>query len=303
MFTYLTKRLSGFCAVRLVLAGLHLLLGTMGISSPSVGVGSGQKVSVCHRDGSHSYSSKLDDQGRDKKNVGSGPVQSSGPGYVQHEAVSTSAGSGSEKDSAQPEDPVRRLLRSMGIQYSSLERKVEVKGWVNMQRGPVEVFACAPGGKTHEAVVVLDCAPRGLHAGLLALGLKPGSPVQFGPKGETKPPSGDRVDVKVRWSDPEGKEHEARAEDWIWDEKRKKPMAHASWIFAGSYMQNEAGQEGPGSYAADMVKSLVTTYYDPTTILENPALDANDDTVYSANERAVPAVKTPIVVTFSPAKN
>ena len=54
------------------------------------------------------------------------------------------------------------LLAGMGIRVHRASRSIEVAGWVNMQTGLVEVFACAPEGKTHESVVVvLDCLPSG----------------------------------------------------------------------------------------------------------------------------------------------
>jgi hypothetical protein len=200
------------------------------------------------------------------------------------------------------EDDFHKLLAGMGVHFFGVEKKVEVNGWVNMQKGLVEVFACAPQGKTHEAVVVLDCVPSGLHAGLLALDLEPGSPVEFGTQAEYKAPTGDLVEIEIRWRDAQGAEHVAHAEDWVWDEKRKEPMQRAPWIFAGSFMQPVSGSSDAVTFAADYVKSLATTYHDASSILENPEADGIDDTVYFANEKAVPAVGTPITAIFRAAK-
>lgn len=196
------------------------------------------------------------------------------------------------------EDEFQTLLAGMGVKFLPAEKKLEVSGWVNMQKGLVEVFACAPQGKTHEAVVVLDCVPSGLHAGLLALGLQPGTPVEFGTGDKYKPPTGDAVEVTVRWKDASGAEQVAYAEDWVWDEKRHAAMQRAPWIYAGSFMQPVSGKSDAETFAADYVKSLVTTYHDASSILENPELDGIDDTVYFSNEKAVPAVGTPITAVF-----
>lgn len=200
------------------------------------------------------------------------------------------------------EEAFKKLLGSMGVQYLAEQRRVEIAGWVNMQKGLVEVFACAPEGKTHEAVVVLDCVPSGLHAGLLALGLEPGTPVEVGTEGEYKLPTGDRVQVRVRWTGADGNEHTVRAEDWVRNEKEGRPMKPGAWIFAGSFMQPVSDNPEESTYAANYVKSLVTTYHDASSILENPHSEGVDDTVYYANEKAVPAVGTPVTVVFVPAK-
>jgi hypothetical protein len=187
------------------------------------------------------------------------------------------------------------------VKYFASEKRLEVAGRVNMQKGLVEVFACAPGGKTHESVVVLDCVPSGLHAGLLAMGLKPGKPVEEGTEAEYKPPTGDGVEIQVRWTSGD-RQATARAEDWVWNERDAAPMKHGAWVFAGSFMQEPTGNPEEATFAANYVKSLVTTYHDATSILENPFPEGRDDTVYYANERAVPAVGTPVTVVFTPAR-
>jgi hypothetical protein len=218
------------------------------------------------------------------------------------EPAPTSAHNPPAHDSeSEADEKVAGLLASLGIRLFSAERALEVDGWINMQRGLIEVFACAPEGKTHESVLVLDCVPSGLHAGLLALGLEPGTPAEAGTQSEYMKPEGPGVRVDVRWSDEAG-EHVARAEDWIWSEKDGAPMVPCAWVFAGSFLQPVPGAD-EAAYAADSVKSLITTYHDATSILENPYLDGIDDTVYFANERAVPAVGTPVTVVLSPAQD
>ncbi len=194
-----------------------------------------------------------------------------------------------------------KLLAGMGVRFLPKERRLEISGWVNMQKGLVEVFACTPDGKTHESVVVLDCVPSGLHAGLLALGLAAGTPVEGGTEADYKPPAGPKVLVQVRWKDGEGKERTARAEEWVWNKKEEKPMAPAAWLFTGSFQQAVSGNPQETTYAANYIKSLVTTYHDASTILENPLPEGRDDTAFYANEKSVPPAGTPVTAVFSPA--
>ena len=195
-----------------------------------------------------------------------------------------------------------QVLARMGVHFDGEAGTLAVEGRVNMQEGLVEVFACTPLGKTHESVVVLDCVPHGLHAGLLALDLEPGSPVEFGTDGQYHPPTGPGVEIRVHWTGADGEEQVARAEDWIWNQVADGSMEHGAWIFTGSFMQAVTGEPDEATYAANYVKSLVTTYHDASSILENPHPAGVDDTLYYANERIVPAPGTPIRVSFRPAR-
>jgi hypothetical protein len=197
------------------------------------------------------------------------------------------------------EQRVVELLAGMRVRLLSAEASLEVDGWVNMDRGPVELFACAPGGKTHESVVVLDCVPSGVHAGLLALGLSPGCPVRLGPEGVLQPPTGDGVRIELRWTDAAGQSQVARAEDWIWNAVQDRAMERAAWIFAGSFLVPRKDRPGETTYAADAAKTLVATYHDATAVLENPWPGGGDDTRYHANIHAVPEVGTPVTLRFS----
>ncbi|MBI5434179.1 MAG: hypothetical protein HZA52_15200 [Planctomycetes bacterium] len=191
-----------------------------------------------------------------------------------------------------------RLLLSLGVRIDRARGVLEVDGWVNQREGVVEVFACAPQGKTHESVVVLDCVPSGLQAGLLVIGLVPGAPAEHRTDGTEAAPTGDAVEIRVRWLDADGRELSARAEEWVWLEGAGRTMAPRGWIFAGSYEQPSSDGAGGVVFAADQVKTLATTYRDTSTILENPEREAFDDTLYVANARAVPPVGTKLVATF-----
>ena len=58
------------------------------------------------------------------------------------------------------------------ISINSEEKEVKFPAKINMQEGLIEVFACAPGGKMHESVLVADIVPYYLQVSLLLLGLQ-----------------------------------------------------------------------------------------------------------------------------------
>ncbi len=169
-------------------------------------------------------------------------------------------------------------------------RKVSLPGWVNMREGVVELFACAPHGKTHESVLVLDVEPYHFQVALLLIGLEAKGGLEF--QGDPRSPQGDPVDIFVEWVDPDnGERKSSRAEDLIYNVKDNEPMTHTHWVFAGSRIRD-------GVFAAQVDGSLVTTYHDPNTIIDNPLPTGGDDTYYEANRLILPPVGTTVQVTI-----
>ena len=165
-------------------------------------------------------------------------------------------------------------------------REITIPGRINMQRGMIELLACAPGGKVHESVLVLDVAPYHLQVALLLLGLQNGGGLQY--QGDPRTPKGDSVEVWVKWNTGIH-DTTVRGEDCVWDIPRGKPMEHTPWVFVGSRMDN-------GKFVADIEKSLITTFHDPLTILDNPLPTGGDDELYKVNEKLVPPKGTPVRV-------
>lgn len=77
----------------------------------------------------------------------------------------------------------------------------------------LEMLVCPEGTKEHEAVLSYQGKAYIVHAGLLALGMKPGKPVALSP--EFRPPEGPIVTMKVHWRDKDGKVKTCDARDWM----------------------------------------------------------------------------------------
>lgn len=197
----------------------------------------------------------------------------------------------------------------------------QVQGRVEIQRNLVELFACAEGGKVHETVVVMECQPSHLNIALQLLGLSDGGQAKAfrevqseedgkvvkrtvevleenGPNflGDPRKPVGDRVIVEILWTD-DGKEHRVRAEDMVWDRARKRSMPRAGWVFTGSRLV-ENPMTGRPEFAADHSKTIMTTWHDPDSLLDNPLPDGGDDEAYFANPDVVPSRGTPVTIEF-----
>lgn len=201
----------------------------------------------------------------------------------------------SEEDPAQK--PVVQKLSDDVYQVGTAKldknkREIYLPGRVNMQKGLIELFACGPRGKLHESVLVLDVVPYHLQVALLLLGLEPGGGLEY--QGDPRTPTGDPVHVWVEWDRPDSvalsptvERH--RAEELIYNLATKKPMKRTHWVFVGSKIVS-------GRFMAQIEQSLITTYHDPFTILDNPLPAGGDDTLYVVNEQVVPEPGTPVRV-------
>ncbi|HWL10192.1 MAG TPA: YdjY domain-containing protein [Planctomicrobium sp.] len=112
-----------------------------------------------------------------------------------------------KKEKPVPLNPEGTVLFDKGNQ------KLLLKTTVCLRDGLLEMFLCPKQTKEHESILSIDAQAQVIHAGLLALGAKPGRPVQFQPK--YQPPTGQKIEIHVVWKDEKGKTHRARAQDWI----------------------------------------------------------------------------------------
>jgi len=178
------------------------------------------------------------------------------------------------------------------LQLIRKKNEIQFEGVVNQDSGMIELVACAPLGKTHESIFVWNIVPYHLQVSMLLLGLNSGKGVSV--QGDTTKPTGDSVNVFINWEE-NGKHIEHQAEEFVWDITHSQPMQKHSWIFTGSEIIN-------GMFMADQERSLLTTYRDPFTIIDNPLAGGTDDTVYRVNEKLIPKKGTKVYVRIEPAK-
>jgi len=109
-------------------------------------------------------------------------------------------------------------------------KRLVLKGEVCLREGVLEMLVCLKRSKEHEAILSIDTKAQIVHAGLLALGAKPGQPVQFQP--EFQAPTGQPIDIFFSWEDEQNKTHRVKAQTWArnatrryWIEKLNPPPA------------------------------------------------------------------------------
>lgn len=162
----------------------------------------------------------------------------------------------------------------------------------------LEVIACRPDSREHEALIVTQAEPSHLHAALLLAGANSGSPGSWRLEGKDLvpvPPKGDKVEVTIRWK-ADGRDVELAAAELIRSTRGGSLAAtHDDFVFAGSgFVKNKGGER----YAADLSGTLVglctfgdetvawTKVYSPDAETEEPQWIADGDKLPAAGTPA-----------------
>jgi hypothetical protein len=174
---------------------------------------------------------------------------------------------------------------------------VVVPARVIISRGLIEVLGCAEGGKEHESVLRIETDIQALNLALILSRFTAGPvPEKLGQEGN----QGSRVLVLVQWKH-DGKLVTHRAEDLVINVKRRGPMPRVGWTYVGAFVEVENPiapnkKEKQKVLAATGSRSLITTWRDPSTLLDNPLPDAIDDTAYAANHVLLPESGTVVAL-------
>lgn len=184
-------------------------------------------------------------------------------------------------------------------------KSVVLLGRVALREGLLELFACRIGTKEHESVVSVRLKPYLIHAALLAVGAEPGRPVQFTPR--FVPPSGDEIEILIRWIDAQGRRREVRAQEWVLDqaastETKKKEMT-TPWVFTGSMIYKDSS--GANHYVADESGELFGLSNFVGAILDIPIESSadNNQLLFTCFTERIPETGTPLTLILTPVKN
>ncbi len=204
----------------------------------------------------------------------------------------------SDKPAPDRKDPnLKRLSPNYDVWIDGKNKRVILEGTVCMTEGQLEMFACTRRTKEHESIVTVLTAAHPVHAALMAIGAKPGKPVSFDP--EYTPATGTEIEIEMSWTDKDGKEKKARAQDWIMDVKTKKAMAH-NWVFAGSgfYLDEMSGKR---HYLADQGDFICVSNF-ASAMLDLPikSTDQKDGLLFDAFTANIPPKGTRVTMTLIP---
>lgn len=186
---------------------------------------------------------------------------------VAKDKVKTETGASSESGKIVP------LNKEGTILVDARGKRVLLKTKVVFRDGVLEMLVCRKQTKEHESILSVDGQVYLIHAGLLAIGAEPGTPVSFNP--EFKPPTGQRVDIFLQWTDDKGKLQRVAAQEWVRHGIRRYYVEPMASLPADLKMP---GKESELRYDA---KHKELSWYGPMTAAQRDQLSAlSSDAAY-----------------------
>lgn len=188
-------------------------------------------------------------------------------------------------------------------------RAVLFDGVACLDAGWLEFIVCTPGTKEHESLIVTRARPSHLHAALLLIGLKPGSPgrwVYENDRVSTVPPTGDAVLVEVIYTNEQGQVVTEPIRRWIRDHLGENEFPDRAWVFGGSRLRAAPPDFGVAEiYEADYSGSVIglVTFGDEMLCFPEVLPDQVDirPPEWEVNTRHVPRPGTVVTVVLRPA--
>ncbi len=166
--------------------------------------------------------------------------------------------------------PARQFAPGVRIDWPNLT--VELDAEVVMRQGPLELFACSPNTKEHESILRVAARPTHIYQALGLIGLTPGRPIRYDEeKNRWDPPTGDALDIRVRYVDDQGRTVIAAPADWLSTTKPQATPLQLSWVFAGSYTLPD------GRFAADIEGTVLCLVDFEAALIAVPALHSADN--------------------------
>lgn len=195
-----------------------------------------------------------------------------------------------------PED-LRKVHPVYPVWINVANKQVVMVGEVCQTEVPLEMFACLRGTKEHESVVTVPTEAFIVHSALLAIGAKPGAPVQYVPN--YIPARGTEIDISVRWKNRYGEVQIARAQDWVRDFKTGRVLDQP-WVFAGSgfWRDESTGKEYYKAEGGDFI--CVANF--PSAMLDLPirSSESNAELLFQAYKERIPPRGTPVTLILTP---
>ncbi|HTU25440.1 MAG TPA: YdjY domain-containing protein [Pirellulales bacterium] len=191
---------------------------------------------------------------------------------------------------------MKRLLPDANAWIDGKNHRVVIDGVVCLRNGTLEMLACLTNTKEHESVVAVDVPAHVIHAALMAVGAKPGSPAKFRP--EFSAAHGTPIDITMVWQDEKKQRHTARAQEWVRNVRTNKAL-ESDWVFAGSSMFTD--DKGKQHYQAEGGDLICVSNF-PTAMLDLPveSSQATADLMFEAFTENIPPVGTKVRLVLRP---
>lgn len=177
-----------------------------------------------------------------------------------------------------------------GVRINWTLKQVEVDATVILRRGPIELFACSPRIREHEAIVRIEALPMHLFQALGLIGLAPGHPVRWLPDAQQpESATGDPVEIDVRWRQGEVIQ-QVPIETWM-RRSGQPPLSipgRLPWVFAGSLLTES------GAMAVDTEGTVIAVVDFASALIALPEhhSERNEELWLEPDTARIPPVKT-----------
>lgn len=175
------------------------------------------------------------------------------------------------------------------VRLDKREKSIRFPAFVNQVEGPIEYLIVTSSGKTHESLLRTQTEPFHIQIALLLLGAKDAGTNSF-PANETMPVPGTPILIELSWK-AEGKEQQARAEEFVFNTQTKSAMSTGPWIFNGSRVVD-------GTFIAQEDGSIVSVMTDRDAVINNPRPGRDNDKIWEVQGKNLPPLNSPVEVTM-----
>ena len=165
----------------------------------------------------------------------------------------------------------------------------------------LELLACRPGTREHEAIVTLDADAKHIHLALILLGLEPGTPARTATVEGQRiilPPQGPAVELYFVLDDrPDAP---IPANQWVIDQDAGAVMPGNRWLFVGSRSVDHAGRAW---FLAEQNGTLVSLVNFGDELIGRDTVQSEDggNIFWTANTPQIPSEGTRLTLRIRPA--
>jgi hypothetical protein len=187
-------------------------------------------------------------------------------------------------------------LQLPGIKVDLKKKMVDVDAKVVLREGMLELVACTPDTKEHEAILSLGAKAQHIHLSLLLLGAKPGRPTPWVQLEDNTLkrllPQGDKVRVSLVFEE-DGQEADVPISRFIVNSKGKH-TASSEFLFAGSVLTKL--EDGRMIYEADQSGNVISlvSFGDEMLVTPDPAMNDYSTLDYFADPQNIPTEGTKV---------
>lgn len=183
------------------------------------------------------------------------------------------------------------------VEFDVEKKVVRVECEALAVNAPLEFFCCVRGTNEHESVLRTEAKPSDIQIGLLAIGLKPGSPIRYNQAAQTWiPPQGPPLHITVEFQ-KDGKTVSYPGYRWLRNLKTKQEPKAFTWVYAGSRVMPD------GKFAADVTGYAVSIVNFDLTMIDIPELasSSNETLEWERNADLMPKLGTKVWMILEPA--